>query len=296
MAGKKKSWSFLGSSQLQNIIGIVTLVATIFFGFLTYTSSKGATAEPGEPSPSVNGWILTAFIIFLAFSFVNLAFLWKKHKKLKDYEIVQILIDLQNRYLFNSKYTTAGEHAATSKETELKQDGEARILTNSLSYDYNFCVEIANNIFDGAVYTYLLPNTDKVFTELDTYIVKLQDELFKLYKPGKNATQTNTAVNNALRDKLNFAFFDKSLLCLYNFARFNQGGDPGFFQSWWYINPTEPRPTDTSQMLTHEINDQGDHDKLKTVFDLLQERSRVVNGLDVHTNHTTLETTYGRGR
>lgn len=295
MPSEKKGWRFLGSSQLQNIISIATLIATVLFGILTYTSSKENTSQSGQPSSSINGWILTAFFVLLIFSFVNVIFLLKNRKKLRDYEIVQTLIDLQNRYIFDSKYTTAGEHATTSKETELRQEGEARILTNSLSYDYNFCVEIAKNIVEGAEYTYLLPKTEKVFSELDSYIVKLHQELFAMYNTTcANPTQTTTAVNNVLRNKIKFAFFDKTLLCLYNFARFNQRGDPHFIQSWWYINPTEPMPTDSSNMLTHEIDDDGDQDKLKTVFDLLQARSKVANGLEVHTNRATLEATYGR--
>jgi hypothetical protein len=49
-------------------------------------------------------------------------------------------------------------------------------------------------------------------------------------------------------------------------------------------------------MLTHKIEDQDDHDKLKTVFDLLRKRGIVATGLDVHSNNADLEATYGGGR
>lgn len=287
---------FLSSALCQNIVTILTLSATIIFGIVTYSVSKGnSTIQSGHTIFSLNGWLIVAILTLAICTLFSIIAYIKNRKRLHNYEIVRILIELQNKYLFNSKYTTAGEHAHLSKERNLTIEGKACILTNSLSYDYNFCSEIANNIDEGAVYIYYLPTTDKVFRELNTFIVELHQKLTERYQgKGKNATQVATKVEGILEEKVKFAFFDKEVLCLYNFARFTQGGAPGFSQSWWYINPTEEKPNDSSQMLTHEINDQNDHDKLKMVFDLLQGKKQPVNGKEIHKNHASLDTVYGR--
>lgn len=288
--------SFLSSALCQNIVSILTLSATIIFGIITYNVSKGGSTTQSEHNILfMNGWLIVAiFALAICTLFSIIAYI-KNRKRLHNYEIVRILIELQNKYLFNSKYTTAGEHAQLSKERNLTMEGKACILTNSLSYDYNFCSEIANNIDEGAVYIYYLPTTDKVFRELNTFIVELHQKLTERYQgKGKNATQVATIVEEILEKKVKFAFFDKEVLCLYNFARFTQEGAPGFSQSWWYINPTEEKPKDSSQMLTHEINDQFDHDQLKMVFELLQGKRQPVNGKEIHKNHSSLDVVYGR--
>lgn len=287
---------FLSSALCQNIVSIMTLFTTIFFGIVTYIVSKGnSNIQLEQTIFFLNGWLIVAIVALSICTLFSIIAYIKNRKRLHNYEIVRILIELQNKYLFNSKYTTAGEHAHSSKERNLTIEGRACILTNSLSYDYNFCSEITNNIDEGAVYIYYLPTTDKVFRELNTFIVELHQKLTERYQgKGKNATQVAAIVERILEEKVKFAFFDKDVLCLYNFARFTQGGAPGFSQSWWYINPTEEKPKDSSQMLTHEIDDQNDHDKLKMVFDLLQGKKQPVNGKEVHKNHASLETVYGR--
>lgn len=291
-----KFLDFLSSSLFQNIVSTLTLIATILFGIITYIVSKENFVTQSENKNILSNWWfivgILGLVLYTMFGFIAYV---RNRKRIHNYEIVRILIELQNKYLFNSKYTTVGEHAHLSKERNLTMGGKACILTNSLSYDYNFCSEIANSIDEGAVYIYYLPTTDKVFRELNTFIVELHQKLTERYQgKEKNATHVSIKVEKILEENVKFAFFDKEVLCLYNFARFTQGGGPGFSQSWWYINPTEEKPKDSSQMLAHEIDDQNDHDKLKMVFDMLQGRKQLVNGKEIHKNLDSLDTVYGR--
>jgi len=189
------------------------------------------------------------------------------------------LCELQNNYLMSPDFKTAQQHANVSKEKDLAEGGIAKILTNSLSYDMSCSKEIATNIIKGARYVYILPSTKVVTNSLENYIEKISPELGNTVQAVK-----------LLKNNIEFWFFDESIICLYNFATLRQTSinqNIAFDQAWWYINPTDNTPD--SYMLTKEISNVSDRNKLDEIFDILERKSFKCSGKDVFDNLKNLD-------
>lgn len=286
----KKLSSYLGSTTLSNIIAIITLIVTIIFGALAYFFPQ-SQVDQTKNKFGLNGVAIGIFIILIIVLFINMYFSKKSQSTLNKYKVIKILSDLQNKYILEPEFKTSNDHSYHSREKDLNNQGEARILTNSLNYDIFYCDSIANNIISGAKYVYVLPKEFQAINDLKSYIGELYSKLYDQLSPinNNNPVQTANSVIDKLSKNLEFWFFDKDVLCLYNFARFNQIGNPNFLQSWWYVNPIDHN--DASYMLAHEIENE-DQEKLNVAFEILHNLSKVSNGKDIYENRDRLNIDY----
>jgi hypothetical protein len=288
----KKIWNALGTPQVPTIITIIAVCVAILFGVLNFPTTS-QTVDTVEKTVEKNSLVPTIlFIILILATIVNIVF--HKYYKTEKFRVISILSALQNKYILDPEFKTSGEHGDLSKEKNLTMNGKARILTNSLKYDIYFCKAIADNILGGAKYTYIIPRGFQVFTDLQNYIAELYNQLNIQWK-GKNNNQ-NVAIAEhetlqLFKTNLDFLFFTEDVLCLYNFARFNQIGNPNFMQSWWYVNPKDNH--DDSYMLSKEIEDVNDQQKLNSVFTLLEKISTRVLGDCIYTNRDDLQVQFG---
>ena len=303
MSGKSKKIikNFWGSTVFSNIIAIVTLVVTIVFGLLAYLFPQSQNEQGNNFRFGLNGFAIFVFAVLIVLFLISIynsrktkieleKYERKTKIELEKYEIIKILSDLQNKYILKPEFKTSGEHSAQSMERNLHDRGDARILTNSLNYDIFYCGSIAEHIIKGAKYIYVLPNEFQVLNDLKSYIKELYDNLYEQLKNKNhnNPNKTAAEVLNNLKNNVEFWFFDKDILCLYNFARFNQIGNPHFLQSWWYVNPVDNK--DSSYMLAHEI-DTEDQAKLNQVFESLNELSVAFDGKFIYDNNSDLNST-----
>jgi hypothetical protein len=292
MRASKKLWNVLGTPQCGNIFTIFTFLATIAFGYLAVQKTD---TQGKELSKILSAPAIVSFIILATITILNIVAFFKNKK---NYSIIKSLSELQNKYILRPEFKTSKEHGEQSNEKLLTIGGEARILTNSLIYDMYFCNSIAKNISNGAKYIYVIPNNEIVMNELKSYIIKLHEELHNqfmvsLNNPGIEVTSEN--VISKLKSNLEFWFFDEKIICLYNFARFNQTAVRtdihNFTQSWWYINPKDHE--ENSIMLSREIEDLDDQSKLNEVFNELKKKSEIENGRKIYEDRNTLT---GHGR
>lgn len=214
------------------------------------------------------------FILMMMVLFMIGLLIYSNVKNDRNNKIISVLCELQNNYLMSPDFKTAQQHANASKEKDLAEGGIAKILTNSLTYDMSCSKEIATNIIKGARYVYILPSTNVVIRSLENYIEKISPEL-------------GDPVNGVglLKDRIEFWFFDESIICLYNFATLRQTSinqNKAFDQAWWYINPSDNTPD--SYMLTKEISNVSDRDKLDQIFDVLEKKSFKCSGKDIFDN------------
>jgi hypothetical protein len=278
----ERCWDILGKAQLVNvfsILAIITSIASMVFSFF----NKGQSEQSSSVLNIFTIFILIAIVILIIITSVNI---WYQNKNSKRYQIIEIFSKLQNKYILSADITTAKEHGDHSKEKDLKDRGEARILTNSLSYDMFFCISIADNVTKGARYIYIIPKEDQVITELKTFIVELHDKLYER-SPCSDPTQKSDKTRDILKSKVEFWSFKEDVLCLYNFARFRQDEVPPSTQYWWYVNPKDDK--DDSHMLTQEIKDKNDQKELNEIFDVLKRDSFVKNAWDIYENRERLD-------
>ena len=286
----------LDSNILANIVAILTLIVTILFGVLAYYFPNGSQDNNNSKNFGLNTSAIIVFATLIIATLINIIYTNYIRKKLKKYKVISILSKLQNKYILQPEFKTSKEHGENSKERDLRDQGNARILTNSLSYDIYYCKEIADNIIKGAKYTYVLPAEFQAVHDLQNYISALYNRLSEQISensPEMDYNRTTNKVNDILKTKLEFWFFNEDVLCLYNYARFDQIGDPNFLQSWWYVNPTTN--SESSYMLAHEF-DMDDQESLNSVFDIIKSESKISNGKAIHDNRNRLEEIYLRRR
>jgi hypothetical protein len=273
------------------IISIIGAVVTIISINVTLSFNQ---AHPTQ-SPSTQNTFPTLIVAIFLVILILMAIINSvvQYRNTKRYDIIRTLSGLQNKYILNAEFKTSKEHGELSKEKELTNGGNARILTNSLNYDFFYCDSIADNLIKGAKYTYVIPYKSSGFTDLQNYITKLHNELYNKNSHSNNDPAGNEeTVKNILKNKVEFWFFEVDILCLYNFARFTQIGNPHFVQqSWWYLNPKDHN--DNSYMLSQEINEPGDHEQLNEVFEVLKQNSRIKNAYVVYENRDNIPSFLG---
>lgn len=286
----RKLWLVMGTPQTTNIISIITFLSTTIIGIITISISNNVEEYTKSP---INVCAIVLYIILIITTFLNIVFLYRSKKNLEKYNIIKILCELQNKYILNADFKTSKQHGDLSKEKHLTINGEARILTNSLNYDIFYCNSIADNIIAGAKYTYVIPCSFQVITELQSYIVELYNKLYEiLLKQNKNNHAiATTKVKRILEENVEFCFFDEEILCLYNFARFNQVGNPHFIQSWWYVNPKDNNID--SYMISREIVDESDQKRLNEAFDQLNSISKNETGCSIYEERSQLLSRFG---
>lgn len=261
----------LTSKYWQPILSFIACIEALIIAAVGWYISKDYQNN-GNPQ-------FTAIIILLCIAIITLIIvIITGYIKNSKRSIITRLCELQNTYLITPDFVTAQEHTDASKEKDLVKGGTAKILTNGLSYDISSSEGIAANIKNGAKYIYILPNTRTVIDELERYITLLANKF-------GDAIQNN----NLLSNNIEFWFFDKRIICLYNFATLKQisiGGSNTFDQAWWYINPKDNQPS--SYMLTKEIDNQHDRDTLSEVFADLEKCSTKYNGNEIFEKRSNL--------
>jgi hypothetical protein len=285
--GKNAWWSVLGTTQLTNVISILTFFGMIGGGVLTVVHLPQSPPEQSNQAVDYRNYILIiVLIVLILVTLINVIFTYIMGKK---YHIIKILCELQNKYILTPDFKTAADHGVSSKESALASQGDAKILTNSLNYDICYCGTIAYNIVAGAKYNYVIPETDRTINDLKSYIGELYNRLHDslIAEPGANPAEISDRIAGVLEKNIEFWFFDKNVLCLYNFARFKQVGGQPFIQSWWYVNPIDYN--EDSYMLSREIDDLDDQDQLNEVFNKLKKISKHVTGDDVYKNKLNLD-------
>jgi len=286
---KKKNWDVLGSRQLTNIISCLTPLSMVA-GIVIKKVLQYFGSPPDQAGGTQNNFLMYVLIFLLLATIVNIVFsygIWRK------YNIIKILCKLQNKYILEPDFKMAKEHGERSLEKNLKLRGEAWILTNSLKYDIYFCDTIASNIIKGAKYIYVLPTAQQAINDLKSYIVALYNALGKEFEntgDAHTANEVGKKTIDALSKKLEFWFFKEDVLCLYNFAKFNQLSESSeeqpFVQSWWYVNPIDDK--ENSYMLSRGINDKDDQDQLDKVFSELKSISQKDNGCKIYNQYSGL--------
>jgi hypothetical protein len=199
---------------------------------------------------------------------------------------ITALASLQSAFIRTPIYVTSEQHGEHSKEKDLKQDGTAEILTNSLSYDCFFASEIADNISQKAKYHYYLPCKRSALEELTNYINLLFSNLHTiLSNSNSGAVSVDESVRKIMKDYLSFSFFEEDMLSLYNFADFRQiaskDASERFTQAWWYINPQDESPD--SYMVAVELDD-ADRTTLLNVLQAIGTSSTELDGWVVYEN------------
>jgi hypothetical protein len=286
----EETWDAFGRPQTVNIVSIIAIIASLVSTIFTIVSlfSQVQSEQPSSLLIIFPIIIFVAIIILIVFTIINI---WHQNYTRKRYQIIEILSGLQNKYIQSADFKTLAEYDKLSREEELGDKGEAKILTNSLSYDMDYCDTIAKNLFKGAKYTYFISRERNILEDLKNFIYKLHKEF---YNPNNysGALITGDEVNNILKNKIEFWLFNTDILCLYNFSRFHQGGDSPFKQSWWYVNAKDHK--NDSHMISHEIIDLTDKDLLKNVFELLKQNIKIIkNAYDIYEEREELESLYG---
>jgi len=302
---KGNIWETIGTQQISNIISFLPFLCTVGIGLVNIfthqsdASSKIIDKQIHHVMVGLFLFLLLATMISIILTIVKI----KKYNKIKDndekYNIIKILCELQNKYILTPEFKTAVEHGDYSKEKNLTLNGTAQILTNSLEYDMLYCGSIAENIVNEAKYIYVIPKIFQTITELKTYIVTLYNELEGEIRRRSNSTGSSTTnfildrIKEILRGRIEFWFFNKDVLCLYNFARFTQKGavHQAFMQSWWYVNPNKDDVV--KNMLSCEIDNPSDHQQLNEVFKALEDICQKVDGYTIFEKREELDEYYG---
>ncbi|MCL2065492.1 MAG: hypothetical protein FWG98_14125 [Candidatus Cloacimonetes bacterium] len=276
-------WNALGTKQVTNIISVLAFIAMPIFGYFGISKTTDIQNEDLVIAKNISIIAIIVFVFLAVSTILNIVVtLYNKRK----YLIIDILCRLQNKYILDPKFKTSKAHSEQSKEKYLSAKGNAKILTNSLSYDLFYTDSIATNIINGAKYVYMLPENEKVLGELRSYVSSLYQNLHEKIQSTNRCQQIsdiNKKVTEIFTNKLEFWFFAQDIPCLYNFAELMQTKKQGsnhFTQSWWYINPVDHQ--ETSTMLSVEIQDISDQTNLKKVFEELKKISKTKKGIDVY--------------
>lgn len=268
----------LVSKYFQPVLSILALLESAVIaviGWVIVQKPQENTSAQVETNNTLILFLLALIIITLIITIIGIV-INTKNKTKKS--IITSLCELQNTYLTSPNFVTAQDHTDVSEEKNLSKGGNAKILTNSLTYDMACSNDIAENVKSGAKYTYILPNNNIVIEELEQYIVNISNNLGDLVQ-----------ATNLMAENIEFWFFDKNIACLYNFATLRQtaiNGTRAFDQAWWYINPCSHSPS--SYMLTKEITNTNDREILSEVFIQLEKCSSKYTGKEIFEKRTEL--------
>jgi NADH:ubiquinone oxidoreductase subunit 5 (subunit L)/multisubunit Na+/H+ antiporter MnhA subunit len=289
-----------------NIAAIIGALATIVVPIGVYYSQKadaaGTKTVTGQPWTRMEIFLLVMVCVFILIFFVSFIIALAHRKRFKEqaseagnsiqesYQIIGILSALQGSYILMAHYITAEQHGKHSKESALTRGGTAEILTNSLKYDLIYAGAIAENLIKGAKYVYILPHTSSMIEELEDYISVISNSIEnELKKTG--VTVAHATLEELRSNNLEFRFFRNEIPCVYNFAIFHQKAEQEsepFKQYWWYINPSDKKPTQNSQMLSYEIAPKSEQAELDKVFRTLKESASKMSGEAVYDQRTKL--------
>jgi uncharacterized membrane protein len=280
-------WDAFGRPQVVNIVSIVAIITS----FISTIVSLFIQVRSGQSSSMLIIFPIIIFVAIIILIFFTLTNIRQRNHNRKKYQIIEKLSGLQNKYIQSADFKTLAEYDKLSREEELGDKGQAKILTNSLSYDMYYCDTIAKNLFKGAGYTYFLSRDEDMLRGLKNFIYKLHNELYN--KNNYSGTPiTGDEVNNILKNKVEFWLFNTDILCLYNFSRFRQDGESPFIQSWWYVNSKDHN--NDSYMLSHEIKEPDDIKELNNVFEHLKLNIKFSkSAYDIYEERDRLESLYG---
>lgn len=263
----------------QPIISLVAIIESLVIALIGWNVYHSSQSTNNQTSNNGNSNLFILLLIIIVVTLIMIVITMAVIRNTSKKSIINRLCELQNTYLIEPNFVTSEEHTKVSKEKDLAKGGTAKILTNSLTYDMSCSSDIADNIRDGARYIYILPNTNLVLDSVEQYITKIATEL------GDVVTCTDFLKNN-----IEFWFFDSKILSLYNFATLRQTANDQilpFDQAWWYINPNNNSPS--SYMLTKEINNANDQNKLSEVFEDLEKCSSKHDGQAIFDHRQSLK-------